>query len=278
MSKNELTAVQEEIAKLEMELAEGAPIGGDVPTMPPKLELVSDKATKKGVFTLGTKNGDKLILGEDATIVYVHQGAEVRTLMADTDERPRCAAVDGVPAVADPKAPSCFKCAYDGWEKNEAGKNERYRDAEGLRCRVKRHAVVNVLVYEGDIPQAFVPAVLVIPPASLGAERIFKSDLRSLGRIQGRGSLGTALVRLGWEWKKSGKFEFAALTFKSLGLASAQVPPDLWLTHLQDAKAIKAAIEDGTLQHAPHNDAGSQRAFDEQRAEEVDGSEDDAPF
>jgi hypothetical protein len=247
----------------------------------PKLEIVADKPMKRGMFYLGTKNGEKMPLGETVDIVYLDRGMEVRALMADGDDKPRCAARDGLPYTEGQLSPTCGQCIYNTWPDNKP-----YKDAEGLRCRTKRHIVCDVIVDD-----ALVPAILVVPPTSLKNERNYRGDVASMSRMKGRGSVMSAVTRLSSRFVQDAMFSYSVVEFKHGGSLTDKLAPEKYLLFLKDKQALQAA----KIQHEAYNDIKAAQEVErgatkpappkpkkakEYVSEEVTGggSDDDLPF
>jgi len=243
----------QQIAALEAEVM--APQAADTASrrFMPKLELVADKPMKRGMFYLGTKNGEKVPLGEQVQVVYLDNGQEVRALMGDEDEKPRCAARDGIPYTTPSASPSCATCIYNTWPDNKP-----YRDSAGMRCRAKRHITVEVLVKTPDGDDALMPAVMVVPPTSLRSERNYRNDIASMGRLTGT-TIGSALTTVSSRYQQDATFSYAVMEFKNAGPAKSKLAPPVYLSLLTDKQAFMKAKE----QYEAYNDVKAQRDHDQ---------------
>lgn len=284
-----LTVTQQEIAALEAEL--GADDGAQDSSRPPFLELMADKVAKKGTFVLGTKNGERKTLGDEVMVVYLSRGSEVRAVMEEGADRPDCAGRDGVPYTQPSFAPSCNSCIYNSWPGNRP-----YKDERGRQCRTKRHIVVDVIYLDEASGQTvLVPAILIVPPTSLKAEKSYRGDLAAMSRIPGAGSSVMnvvtkvkAIYKRGEKGTATSGYEWAVAEFSSEGEIKKALPPDLQLLYLQDKKRVRDMEAEGRIRHDATNDIASAKAFEaettaplgHQVSEDTDGggTDDDLPF
>lgn len=275
-----VTAQEQAIAALEEELVED--VSFEDASRPPFLEIIPDKVAKKGCFVLGTKNGDKVNLGDECFVVYLDRPSEVRAVMPEGADKPDCAARDGVPYTDPRMALSCSQCIYNSWPGNKP-----YRDERGNQCRTKRHIVVDVIYMDPQSGQTvLVPAILVVPPTSLKAERSYRGDLVAMGRLPGaKGGVQGVVTKLKAEYVKGQKgtasaaYEWAVIQFSSEGpVRQALRSDDLYLRLLEDKKSLKNA----KVKHEPLDDIASAREFESNlKNQEVDGGgpdDADVPF
>jgi hypothetical protein len=255
MISTALATRDEQIAALEAKVMNELPDASEALYLP-KLEMVTDKPMKRTMFYIGTKSGDKVPLGESVDVVYLERGAEVRALMVDGEERPRCAARDGIPYTEGKLAPSCQECRYAEWVNNKP-----FVDGDGQRCRAKRHITVEVVVNAPDGGKVLTPAVLVVPPTSLKTERQYRSNLASMGRITGGGTALGVLTHITGTYVRD-TYEYSVMAFKNLGPAKTALTPEQYLLLLQD----KSAFQDAKVAHEAYDDIASQQAIDDQNA------------
>lgn len=281
---NEIQTVSAEIAALENELREDSSSLSQDYTQPPKLELYADKVKNKGLFTFGVGD-DKMELGDEVDVIFMSRGSEIRSVMEEGADTPRCFAVDGVPKMrpdwGPPLAPSCAGCIYNTWVNDKP-----YADESGNKCRARKHIPVEVIV-DADGERRMSPAILVVPPTSLRFERQYRGSLAGTARLKGGASILSVVTRLATSFVND-KYKYATMRFEPLGRIADYLKNDQdYLTFLTDKKAVLDAISSGASNaNENHDDITSQKVQESRGgagpilagADDVSEDESELPF
>lgn len=216
----------------------------------PYLEVYNDKLASKGVFTLDYGDGNKVPLGTSVSLVYLYRTHDTRALFKEGD-RPVCASVDGIPTVPNPIARTCAQCQYSQFVDRKP-----FEDAAGDKCREKRQIPAALLMGE-DKEMRVVPAMLNVPPTSLGDEWRYRSAFTGKARAGASGNQLDVITRLKTEWKSKGKFEWATLSFADAGPVEA-LAPELVVQILRDRMTVVSLERAGKAEFKDRNDIAAQ--------------------